>query len=334
MSLDDQQNLEEDQDFLPSEWLNEAFLQSANWTALPSPRVIPNPDNSPKEPLRIFTQNLDDRAVKAPISAVSSASSTFSNDIFQSKSNQFDVMGQGSVAQLFPSGLLQDQNLFYENMPLSQCFSLPSSSSIIPQISSSATALNNPHLVMNTQATQLHLPQRVMLAPPPSPPSSSEFGDGKLNATTYMPSSDQPPASPLVTLNSSPLVTQSNSKNKKRKSAATATNESGDRPLTPSEKKRIRELSRNLTCFNCQTTKTPLWRRTPDKQHNLCNACGLYYKQYKTHRNTAKGSDEMAVTRKVPITPDNSGSKEEDEEVITLNWSQLQNLIHAARGSS
>ncbi|KAK3817245.1 MAG: GATA zinc finger-domain-containing protein, partial [Benniella sp.] len=37
-------------------------------------------------------------------------------------------------------------------------------------------------------------------------------------------------------------------------------------------------------CHNCGVTKTPLWRRTVDRQHSLCNACGLYYKQYKTNR--------------------------------------------------
>lgn len=41
---------------------------------------------------------------------------------------------------------------------------------------------------------------------------------------------------------------------------------------------------RQLECFNCHVTKTPLWRRTPDRAHSLCNACGLYYKQYNTHR--------------------------------------------------
>ncbi|CAO3581816.1 unnamed protein product [Absidia cylindrospora] len=41
---------------------------------------------------------------------------------------------------------------------------------------------------------------------------------------------------------------------------------------------------RQLECYNCHVTKTPLWRRTPDRAHSLCNACGLYYKQYGAHR--------------------------------------------------
>ncbi|KAI9485756.1 MAG: hypothetical protein EXX96DRAFT_546372 [Benjaminiella poitrasii] len=41
---------------------------------------------------------------------------------------------------------------------------------------------------------------------------------------------------------------------------------------------------RQIVCYNCHVTKTPLWRRTPDRAHSLCNACGLYYKQYNTHR--------------------------------------------------
>ncbi|KAG0371083.1 hypothetical protein BGZ54_000531 [Gamsiella multidivaricata] len=42
--------------------------------------------------------------------------------------------------------------------------------------------------------------------------------------------------------------------------------------------------SRQLECFNCKVTQTPLWRRTPDRKHSLCNACGLYFKQYGAHR--------------------------------------------------
>ncbi|ORX57965.1 glucocorticoid receptor-like (DNA-binding domain) [Hesseltinella vesiculosa] len=41
---------------------------------------------------------------------------------------------------------------------------------------------------------------------------------------------------------------------------------------------------RHVECVNCKVTKTPLWRRTPDRKQTLCNACGLYFKQYNCHR--------------------------------------------------
>jgi ribosomal protein L34E len=54
-------------------------------------------------------------------------------------------------------------------------------------------------------------------------------------------------------------------------------------PIRVATHKTIRS-PRHLECFNCKVTKTPLWRRTPDRIQTLCNACGLYYKQYNQHR--------------------------------------------------
>ncbi|PKC54602.1 hypothetical protein RhiirA1_310952, partial [Rhizophagus irregularis] len=69
----------------------------------------------------------------------------------------------------------------------------------------------------------------------------------------------------------------------------------------------------NLECYNCGVNKTPLWRRTPDRMHSLCNACGLYYKQYNTHRplhirnkpssNTATIHQQQTYTTTVPYMP-------------------------------
>ncbi|CDH53824.1 predicted protein [Lichtheimia corymbifera JMRC:FSU:9682] len=41
--------------------------------------------------------------------------------------------------------------------------------------------------------------------------------------------------------------------------------------------------SNNVSCYNCGTTTTPLWRRDEDGR-TICNACGLYYKLHHMNR--------------------------------------------------
>ena len=46
--------------------------------------------------------------------------------------------------------------------------------------------------------------------------------------------------------------------------------------------------NRNLSCANCHTNTTVLWRKGPDGQSPLCNPCGLFYKLHGAHRSPEK----------------------------------------------
>jgi GATA zinc finger len=46
--------------------------------------------------------------------------------------------------------------------------------------------------------------------------------------------------------------------------------------------------NRNLTCYNCNTNNTVLWRKGPEGQSPLCNPCGLFYKLHGAHRDPEK----------------------------------------------
>lgn len=62
----------------------------------------------------------------------------------------------------------------------------------------------------------------------------------------------------------------SDSKTKKRKAAEDDGNWQKRKKKKPSNRQ-------NLVCHICQETETPEWRKGPDGNHTLCNACGLNY---------------------------------------------------------
>jgi hypothetical protein len=114
--------------------------------------------------------------------------------------------------------------------------------------------------------------------------------------------------------------------------------------LSASQKKKIRESARNLVCHNCQTSKTPLWRRSSCKKFNLCNACGLYEKQYGEQRPVSYVHKQQRASRSQNRVAPSKGLEALIEMVskgdiprhgtITLNWTQLEQLLKMAKSST
>ncbi|KAG9223852.1 hypothetical protein CCMSSC00406_0007714 [Pleurotus cornucopiae] len=75
---------------------------------------------------------------------------------------------------------------------------------------------------------------------------------------------------------------------------------------TPGGKK-ARAAVGALSCFNCGTSTTPLWRRD-DVGNNICNACGLYFKLHGTHRPNSMKKTVIKRRKRVPAAPGMGGT--------------------------
>eukprot|EP00095_Tigriopus_kingsejongensis_P011946 maker-scaffold2683_size13302-snap-gene-0.4 protein:Tk11946 transcript:maker-scaffold2683_size13302-snap-gene-0.4-mRNA-1 annotation:"AGAP002236-PA" len=75
-----------------------------------------------------------------------------------------------------------------------------------------------------------------------------------------------------------------------------------------------------LTCANCQTTTTTLWRRN-NQGDPVCNACGLYYKLHGINRpNTMKKEGIQTRKRK----PKNAPGKESNNKKLSSSYYYLK----------
>ncbi|KAI0369774.1 hypothetical protein BV20DRAFT_967439 [Pilatotrama ljubarskyi] len=77
---------------------------------------------------------------------------------------------------------------------------------------------------------------------------------------------------------------------------------------------RVRSAVGALSCANCGTSTTPLWRRD-DVGNNICNACGLYFKLHGTHRPNSMKKTVIKRRKRVPAAPGAPGSPSQHDRM-------------------
>ncbi|KAI0675988.1 hypothetical protein C8Q78DRAFT_964483 [Trametes maxima] len=81
-----------------------------------------------------------------------------------------------------------------------------------------------------------------------------------------------------------------------------------------SNRSRARSAVGALSCANCGTSTTPLWRRD-DVGNNICNACGLYFKLHGTHRPNSMKKTVIKRRKRVPAAPGAPGSPNQHDRM-------------------
>ncbi|XP_046804054.1 probable serine/threonine-protein kinase DDB_G0282963 isoform X3 [Lucilia cuprina] len=72
-----------------------------------------------------------------------------------------------------------------------------------------------------------------------------------------------------------------------------------NRPLIKPPRRLSASRRAGLTCSNCLTTQTSLWRRNPNGEP-VCNACGLYYKLHSVKRPLTMKKDTIQTRKRKP----------------------------------
>ncbi|CAD5114455.1 DgyrCDS3585 [Dimorphilus gyrociliatus] len=87
------------------------------------------------------------------------------------------------------------------------------------------------------------------------------------------------------------------------------------RPLLKPQRRLSGSRRIGLSCANCHTTQTTLWRRNPEGEP-VCNACGLYFKLHGINRPLAMKKEGIQTRKRKP----KSSKVKVKEEASNSGW--------------